>query len=202
MTPRYAAASLVLLGIFLTGWADSWDAIATGARAVRSVRADFTQEKHLPILVRPLISQGYFLYQAPDSLRWEYRTPLRSILMQHEGRTRRWLQGPDGTLREESGAQLEAMGVVSAEIRHWLAGEFGSSTYFEAALAGGGMIVLTPRQPAMARIIARIEVRLSATPGVIDTVTIHEGPEAYTRLTFHNTELNAALSAHLFREAG
>ncbi|MBV5318745.1 MAG: hypothetical protein JZU50_13175, partial [Desulfobulbaceae bacterium] len=51
-------------------------------------------------------------------------------------------------------------------------------------------IVLTPKEPGLQSIISRIELRLGLEEGVMETVTIFEGPDAYTRLTFTGTVLN------------
>ena len=69
-----------------------------------SVQAYFSQEKHLKILVRPLISTGRFVFQAPGSLRWEYSTPLRSVLIMHDGRIKKYVE-VNGKLTEERGLE-------------------------------------------------------------------------------------------------
>jgi outer membrane lipoprotein-sorting protein len=182
------------------GWADSWEALRATAATVTSVQADFVQEKHLPILAKPLVSQGVFFYQKPGSLRWEYRSPVQSIMLMHAGRIRRFVAGPSGW-SEESGPGLEAMQVVMAEISQWLAGRFDANPMFEARLEPGRRILLIPREEALRQVIQRIELNLADRPGVMQRVTIHESEEAFTRMTFGHTVLNATIDEALFRSA-
>jgi outer membrane lipoprotein carrier protein len=191
--------SLTILALLCIGWADSWEAIRA-IDPVHSVRADFVQEKHLPILARPLLSKGRFLFQAPQSLRWEYQEPIRSILTMHAGKTRRFVAGSSGWI-EERGPGLEVMQVVLQEITYWMAGRFDENPSFEARLEPDGRIVLTPRQEAFGTLIERIVLNLGPLPGTLQSVEIHESREAFTRLTFSHMQLNQPIDEKEFGKA-
>lgn len=190
---------LPILALLCIGWADSWEQLKNATGTVTSVQAEFVQEKHLPILSRPLVSKGAFYFQAPRSLRWEYRSPIKSILAMHDGRVRRFVAGTSG-FTEESGAGLEAMQVVVEEITQWLAGRFDDNPMFQAKLEPGRRIVLTPKADAMRNIIQRIVLNLAQQSGVIDSVVIYESENAYTQMTFSHTVLNAKIDERLFRD--
>jgi hypothetical protein len=191
----------MLCAAALIGWARSWESIKTTAREVRSVRADFTQEKHMKILARPLVSKGKFIYRSPGSLRWEYLSPVRSVLLMHEGGVRRFVKGRRG-FTEDAGARLEAMRIVVEQIAQWLHGDFDANPDFSAKLLPGkpSRIILTPREEGLASIIRHIELRLSARPGVIDSVIIEEGRDSRTVLRFTGARLNEAIADRTFRE--
>ncbi|MDY0282368.1 MAG: outer membrane lipoprotein carrier protein LolA [Salinivirgaceae bacterium] len=195
---RWLVPALALLCI---GWADSWEQVKTTADSVTSVQAEFVQEKHLPILARPLVSKGVFYYQAPRSLRWEYRWPVQSILSMHDGRVRRFVS-TDGApgFREESGAGLEAMQVVMGEITQWLAGRFDDNPMFQTHLEAGRRIVLVPKDDAFQKVIRRIVLNLSQQPGVMQSVVIYESEDAFTQLTFSKTVINAKIEDTLFQK--
>ena len=159
------------------GWADSWDGIRTAAEGVTSVHSEFVQKKYLPILSNPLISKGYFSYQRPGSLRWEYSTPIHSVLLMHNGRVRRFIQDGQG-FREESNAGLDAMQVVLEQITQWLTGRFDENDLFTATLEPGPVIVLKPRSNALSTVLERIELYLDTRPGTLKQVLIYEGPES------------------------
>ncbi len=191
--------AIVLAGFLFMGWADSWEQLREQAGQVETIRADFIQEKHLRILTKPLVSKGIFYYQAPRSLRWEYKSPVRSILLMHQGKIRRYIEGSNG-LTEDSGAGLQAMQSVLQEITMWLKGDFGSNPMFSASLKREGKIVLTPTEKAFASIIKRIELVLSDRPGVIKSVTIYEGKDSFTKIEFQNVRVNDPLKDSLFQE--
>lgn len=164
---------------------------------LRSVQADFTQEKHLKILARPILSTGTFTFQAPQSLRWEYRSPVPSILLMHDGKMKKLLER-DGKLVEDQGMGLDSMQVVLAEITNWLDGRFTDNAMFTVSFPDKQTILLTPKEQGLAALISSIELKLGEQAGLLDAVTIFEGPGSSTRLTFSNRVLNQEIPASLF----
>lgn len=164
---------------------------------LQTVQTDFTQEKHLKILLRPLISRGRFVFQPPDSLRWEYKTPVRSILLMHRGGIKKFI-AKQGRLEEEKGMQLDAMQVVLTEISNWLDGRFTENKAFATTVQDDQTVLLTPKDEGMRTFIRTIELKLGRKEGVLDAVTIFEGPDAFTRLEFSNAVLNQPVPETLF----
>jgi outer membrane lipoprotein-sorting protein len=187
--------------LFCLGWADTWDGLREAAGTIQSVKTDFTQTKHLPILAMPLVSKGHLYFQSPESLRWEYRSPIASILLMHDGRIRRFTKDTRSQhYREESASGLDAMQVVMEQISQWLGGRFDTNPYFDAALKPDQRIVLTPKQTAIQGILKRVELHLGNRPGMIRRVVIYETETAYTDLVFEKTVLNQAIAADVFQK--
>ncbi|MCF8128277.1 MAG: outer membrane lipoprotein carrier protein LolA, partial [Deltaproteobacteria bacterium] len=154
--------------------ADEWDRIRKEAGDIQTINAQFIQEKHLEILIKPLISKGAFYFRASGStgsgsLRWEYFSPIRSILLMHDGKVRRFIENENG-FKEDASPGLQAMEMVLQEITLWLKGEFSENPNYHASLEGDHKIVMVPVNKAFSKIIQRIEILLSDRPGVIDTV--------------------------------
>ncbi|WP_339135170.1 MAG: outer membrane lipoprotein carrier protein LolA [Candidatus Electrothrix sp. GW3-4] len=166
---------------------------------IESIQADFTQEKHLKMLTKPIISTGKLLFQAPASLRWEYTSPFASILLMHEGKVKRFIER-DGVFQEETGMQLDAMQVVLTEISSWLDGRFTDNELFAVSFPDDKTVELTPKEQAFAHLIKRIELKLSGQKGLLDQVTITEGPGASTIMRFSNRVLNQAIPATSFTQ--
>jgi outer membrane lipoprotein-sorting protein len=181
------------------GWADSREDLKKAAGTVTSVRAAFSQEKHMKILARPLVSEGILFFQSPDSLRWEYKHPVQSILLLHNGKTRRFFQ-KNGSMVEDASANLQSMQVVVQEIIQWLNGRFDDNPAFAARLEPGRKIIMTPKDESFARLIQRIEVLLSDRPAVIKSVMIFESEDSFTKLVFKDVILNQKLDDVLFRK--
>lgn len=190
---------LLLAAWLCLGWADSWEAIRTAAEHVDAIQADFIQEKHLPILVQPLVSTGRLYYRRPDALRWEYTAPLRSVLLMHDGDVQRFVQSDQGWVAD-AGVRQQAMQVVMPQISGWLEGRFDDNPLFTATLTDGGRILLIPQDAGMARFIQRIELRLGDRPGALDEVVIVEGEQAFTRMRFSDIQLNPVLADRLFQD--
>ena len=193
--------ALSTCALLLSGWSGSWDTIQKESEKLTSVSARFTQSKNMRILSRPLVSTGSFYFKAPDSVRWEYDEPVKSILLMHEGSVKRYTQGAQG-LTEDAGAALQSMNVMMQEIALWSKGRFTESPSFAAVLkAGDGpTIMLTPRDEGLAKIIAGIEIALAPDrPGLISTITISEGKGGTTVFKFSDVQINAALNDSVFR---
>ena len=194
------AAAIVLLSARLCfGWADTWDGLKAATGAISSVSATFVQEKHMKVLVRPLISEGLLFYQTPDSLRWEYQRPIQSILIARAGETKKFIR-KDGKLTADAAANAPAMQFVIEEISRWLEGRFDENPVFTASLESGRRIVLTPNYKGIADMIQRIELVLSERPGILESVLIYENENSYTRLKFTHVELNRPLNPRLFED--
>lgn len=197
LTLRMAAvAALVPL---LAGWGGSWSEIKKTAQTITSVRAAFIQKKSLKILSKPLVSRGTLSFQAPGSLRWEYSSPVKSVLLVHDGAVKRYLMR-DGGMVEDAGAGVQAMQVVVQEISRWLKGEFENNPAFAAEMKTRNRIVMTPREPGLAKIIQRIELNLSTRAGVIESVRVIEGPDSATILEFKDVVVNQTIPASVFRK--
>ncbi len=166
---------------------------------IESIQADFTQEKHLKILARPIISTGKLLFQTPRSLRWEYTSPFSSILLMHEGRVKRIIER-DGRFQEEKGMQLDAMQVVLTEISSWLDGRFTENELFSVSFPDSSTVLLVPKDQAFAHLIEKIELKLADQQGLLDRVTIIEGPDATTVMSFSNRVLNQDIPATSFTQ--
>ena len=177
--------------------AGDWDQIREEAGNIQTISAHFVQEKHLEILIRPLISKGAFYFSAPGSLRWEYFSPIKSILLMHNEKIRRFIGNENG-FKEDAGPGLQAMEMVLEEIALWLKGEFSHNPDYIATLTGDNKIVMTPKNKAFSKIIQKIEILLSDRPGVIESVTIYEGKNSFTKIIFQGVKINQGLADILF----
>ena len=153
----------------------------------------------MKILARPLVSEGVLLFQGPESLRWEYKHPVQSILLLHNGKTKRFVQ-KNGSFVEDASVNLQPMQVVVQEITQWLNGRFDDNPAFTARLEPGRKIVMAPREESFARLIQRIEILLSDRPAAIKSVMIFESEDSFTRLDFKDVILNQKLDDALFRK--
>jgi len=195
-TSKYIA--IISMSLLLLSWGDSWDQIRKTAKDITSVEAEFVQKKHMAILAKPLVSRGKLYFQVPRSLRWEYTSPVNSILLMHNGTVTRYIKKGDSVTKDSS-ARLQSMQIVLQEITMWMKGNFDANPGFRPELRPGRVIVLTPKEKSMGEIIQRIELKLSTRPGVIQSVRIYESEKSYTVIDFLNVKMNAKLPDSLFR---
>ena len=195
-TSKYIA--IISMSLLLLSWGDSWDQIRKTAKDITSVEAEFVQKKHMAILAKPLVSRGKLYFQVPRSLRWEYTSPVNSILLMHGGTVTRYVKKGDSVTKDSS-ARLQSMQIVLQEITMWMKGNFDANPGFRPELRPGRVIVLTPKEKSMGEIIQRIELKLSTRPGVIQSVRIYESEKSYTVIDFIHVKMNTKLPDSLFR---
>jgi len=188
-------AVMISVGANATSLAD----IQATAGNIRSISADFIQEKHMKILVKPLVSKGIIRFQSPDALRFEYREPIKNILIMQGKSVSRYIHR-DNTFVRDNAAAMGAMTVVMDEISQWLKGDFNTSV-FNATIEETpepGRIILVPKDKAMTHFIQDIVLVLSEQPGVFKEVIIRESQDSYTRLRFDTVQLNENINPDVF----
>ena len=197
--------SFVLIAILVQGnpavaFSLDWADLKGAAESIRTLEADFTQKRHLKILEAPLISKGRLYYKAPDLLRWEYSSPLRSVMLKR-GESINVYQFLEGAWKADSSQAVEVRRMIFAEINRWLKGRFNEATGFTPSYDSGPpvRITLTPREE-FKRLLDRIELIFSERPGIIRSVEMVESQEARTRIEFTNLEINAHLPDGVFEK--
>ncbi|MBI5603244.1 MAG: outer membrane lipoprotein carrier protein LolA [Deltaproteobacteria bacterium] len=168
------------------------------AKNIQSIKADFIQKRFLPILTKPLLSEGRFFFCLPGSLRWEYLSPLRSVMLQ-KGDTIKLYHFSEGAWKPETTPAVESRRMVLAEINRWFQGRFDESKAFKPLYSPGppARVILTPGE-GIDKFIQRIEIVLSAKPGVIDRVEIKEPGGSLTSMEFKKVETNSKIPAEIF----
>jgi len=182
----------------------NWQEIQKESAKITTIQARFTQSKHMKILSKPLVSKGIFYFQAPNSVRWEYNSPVKSILlMSKEGGIKRYTAGSKG-LAEEPGTSLQGVQMVLQEISKWTKGQFTDNPYFAASMKDGQVpqIIMTPREKGLASIMDRIVISFSPDrPGILKSVKIVENEGNDTLIEFSDVQINTKLQESLFRKA-
>ena len=179
---------------------EDWTSLKESFRNIRSVKAEFLQKRYLKILTKPLLSEGKLFVYPPNSLRWEYLNPLRSVMLQ-KGNTIQIYNFFEGVWKPEIAQAVEARRMVLAEISQWFQGRFDESKAFKHLYSPGppARVILVPGE-GINRFIRRIEIILSVRPGVIDRVEIEEPGGSRTTIEFRNVEINSSFSSEVFEK--
>jgi outer membrane lipoprotein-sorting protein len=169
---------------------------------IKTLQADFIQKKSMKILSKPLVSEGRFYFTVPDSFRWEYFKPLKSIVIAHKNTTRRYIYA-DGKMVEDKTGGAQAMKIVLNEVAGWMNGRFDLNPSFKASInkAENTRITLTSVEKNMAGFIEKIEITLSPKAGVVKAVKIFEGIDNFTQINFNDVKINEAINPSVFQDA-
>jgi outer membrane lipoprotein-sorting protein len=183
-------------------WYEDWASIRKAAAGIRSIETAFVQTRTLKILTKPLVSRGIMLFRRPSDLRWEYQSPLQTLLVAKNGNIHRLIKHGSTWVDDASG-RLEAMKIVLGEINLWLDGNFSSSKTFRPELRPANAtqpahVELIPLDPSLAKIIARIHINFGQRPGTVSAIDIHEEGEGVTHIAFENSRFDQNIPTERF----
>ena len=168
---------------------------------IKTIQADFNQTKSMKILAKPLISEGRFYFAAPDSFRWEYLKPLKSIVINHKGQTKRYIYSGGKMVEDESGG-AQGMKIILGEITSWMSGKFDQNPSFKAALKEGTytQITLTPVGQNMDGMLQKVIITISKKDAAVKSVKIIESETSSTIIDFKNTQTNKNIPESIFQD--
>jgi outer membrane lipoprotein-sorting protein len=113
--------------------ANDFEQLRKDSAKIKTIQAHFVQKKSMKILSRSLISEGRFYYVAPDSFRWEYFKPLRSIVLAYKNNTKRYMAS-GGKMVEDKTGGVQALNIVLSEVAGWMSGKFDQNPSFAATI--------------------------------------------------------------------
>lgn len=192
---------LLAICLFLclgAGWAQDWASVRRAGGDIKTISANFIQTKKLEILKQPLVARGKFLYQAPNSLRWEYTTPVRSLTLMQSDKLKRFVWSR-GEWCSDANPSSQAMQAVLSKMQMWLQGKFKDQAGFTAKLESGSPAVIRLEAgKAMRPFVEEIVLRLGQSPGVIQRIDIKEYGRSSTSIEFKDLKLNAPVDSEVF----
>lgn len=181
--------------------ADNFERLRRDSSRISTMSADFVQKKFMKILSKPLVSEGKFYFTAPDSIRWEYRQPIKSVVISDKGNTKRYIAS-GGKMVEDKTGGAQAMKIVLDEVAGWMSGKFTSNPSFTATLKEGSntQITLTPVGKSMTGMIEKIEITVTRKDASVKSVRIVENATAETRIDFQHVVINQEIQPSVFQD--
>lgn len=197
----------ILIGFFLISGnpsyagEDGFEKMRRESAKIKTMQADFTQKKFMKILSKPLISAGTFYYANPDSFRWEYFRPLRSIVITHKNNTKRYIYS-EGKMIEDKTGGVQAMKIVLNEVNNWIKGRFDQNPSFKASFKEGAntTVTLIPVEKNMAGMIEKIEIDISRKTAAVKSVRIIENTNTFTQIIFRSVRINREINPSIFQD--
>ena len=159
------------------------------------LKGEFEQVKTLKGFRNPLVSKGEFLVARGQGVWWHTRQPFESTLV--VTKTRLFTRNPDGSANSLVDAQAEpGLQQVNELIFSLLAADLDVladkfTVVAQPVGAAGWTLVLTPRDPGVARFLVRATL---AGERDVQSVRIDEARGDATQIRFSNQVPSAALS--------
>ncbi len=155
----------------------------------RGVEAEFREEKELPLLARPLVSEGVLYFVPHGRLARFTRTPEAASLLVDGARLR--IEDSLGVEELDLGAHPEARQFVDQLLLLFNGDEKGLARSYETRFAvddEGWSLVLTPRGLRMRQVIREISLRGNARK--LEEMVVSGAEGERTRTTFGATRVD------------
>jgi len=166
----------------------------------RTLSSRFVQEKHLAIFSEKLLSQGRFVFQGPDSLRWELLTPVATGFVLRGSRGERW-NSLNRELERFSVKDNPIMGVVAQQLLAWARVDLDwleQRYHMELITLHPARLRLTPLDPGEAGFIDYLQILFADNRRHVDEVLLMEKGGDSTLLRFTDVQLNIELPEAIF----
>lgn len=160
--------------------------------AIKDLTASFEQKKFSPLLRKPLTSTGT-IYALGDAMLWKTDKPSPTQL-RIDGKSMQLLDLTQKTLEiYPLQGKLASMAASPLPRLATLREKFDLAADPDAK-PGKLSVVLTPRDPELAKFVERVRVTLNEAVGVVETFELTDPDGERTEITFTNPKPNTGLS--------
>lgn len=158
---------------------------------IATLTTRFTQEKHVDFLDAPIRTTGFLYFaQHPNktySLLWEYNPPAASGIWFNNDTSWMWAQTRNN-LRKAQGHESNFMHAMMQQMLFWLQiNPQKIATLYELEFVKKHTVTLIPKHT---NIFTSITVTFNADLQSLQELTLREGKDTFTTLTFFETKYN------------
>jgi outer membrane lipoprotein carrier protein len=171
---------------------------------IRSLWAEFLQEKHLEIFTGVVKARGRCIFQSPDRVRFEFTEPFQSVLIVKDGKLAKY-EFVDGKWQKLATGQPQIILMVIDHITSWICGRFAEKRdVYDIAVEPGdpARIILSPKHEKFREHIKSIELVMTRGEEGLQQIIIREPGGDHTRITFINEKRNIDLPEAVFDGSG
>ena len=180
--------------------AEITQSIENNLHTLKTLRADFIQERHIALFLDVLKSGGALSFERPNKLRWELKEPYKTIMLFNDNEVAKF-RIEKGNIEKANFGMEDLLRGVLGQIITILKGDFGKSmeAYNMVVMEGDDYLLkLTPKSEGMAKTILSLELFFNTKSLHMSQIIIREPQDDFMRIIFSNQRINEALSERLF----
>ena len=166
---------------------------------IKTLKTLLTQEKNIALFSEPIISTGFCIFKSPDKLRLDFIEPFKSSLIINNSQIFKYEFFQDNWQKLDIGNK-EMMLLIMENITSWLKGKFKDPDLYEICVFKNKntTILLTPKADEFKKFISSFELGLNHEMNGLEYIIINETKNNYTKIQFHNDEINKEISDIIF----
>ncbi len=168
-------------------------------KQLKTLCAQFTQEKTSSLLSEKVTQKGKLSYRSPKQLRWEYTSPKAMSVIFSNGKV--LLKTAKGTTNNPNKMLNEMGGLIISTINGSFLTDNANfkARYYKNSKTGKTLVVLTPISKKIKAYYAKMTITLDGKTNLAEKVEMHEVNGDVTKITFSDKKVNTALSDSLFK---
>ncbi len=169
--------------------ADILDDLKVKQAKIKTVSANFTQEKKTKLLNKPIKAEGRFLYKQPDRIRWEYKGNVNMQVI-FNGKDI-WLYYPDLKEADKLSGLSQYGSLMQFDV-------LTMSRDYTITARNEKAIIFLKFSPKVKGPISQIEMELPEDSSFPQIVKLFDQNNEPTTITFRDVKLNPALQDSSF----
>jgi outer membrane lipoprotein-sorting protein len=172
--------------------------IKTASAKLKTMQADFVQDKNLTFLDEIIQSKGRFVFRSPNSVRWEYTEPYYYLIIIDNGSITIKDEQKENKLEIASNPifkQINKLMLSTVKGDILLNKDFDSKVYKNKDTY---KLMLVPNDNNMKEFISSIDLILNQKDLTVISIKLIEPMGDYTFITFKNKVLNETLPKNSF----
>jgi len=173
-------------------------AISKAHQQVKTLSANFTQEKTSTLFTEKMVQKGVFCYQSPKQLRWEYKSPKALTLLFNDTKVtvltdKGAINNPNKMLKE-----MGKMIINTINGTNMSDNDNFDISYQKNNQDGSYIAVLNPTNKKIKANYSSIRVILNGKNYLAEKVILNESNGDVTTITFSNMKINTTLPEGIF----
>ena len=175
-------------------------AISKAHQQVKTLSANFTQEKTSTLFTEKMVQKGVFCYQSPKQLRWEYKSPKALTLLFNDTKVtvltdKGAINNPNKMLNE-----MGKMIINTINGTNMSDNDNFDISYLKNNQDGSYIAVLNPTNKKIKANYSSIKVILNGKNYLAEKVILNESNGDVTTITFSNMKINTTLPEGIFNK--
>lgn len=173
--------------------------IEAQTKTIKSLQADFEQQKVLSFLETPVISKGKFWFKEPHQIRWEYQSPYQYTMIMNGGVLTVKDGGDEFTSDLSSNQMFEQMSsLITGSIQGKLLSD--DDNYSKGYYQNIEHIIIRfiPKDKQLLAYLDYMEIWFSKEKLEVDVLLMHEASGDYTKMVFENIQQNQNILSDVF----
>ena len=173
--------------------------LAVRANGIQGIKSNFTQSKYVSFMDEKLESSGFFVFNAPQELIWQYTNPVNTGLKYKDGQATMWASIDSASSNsslpeppEQASRVEEAIAqTIANHIIPWVSFDVSSllETYNITVTSSDPLALsLMPKKLVPGSPIKHFEVFFANNGIDVKSILLYEQDGDYTQIVFYNTE--------------